>query len=80
MARLGPTRRASVRHGAVRALEHNGLAGRAAPRPDRGAVHALRVNQRRPLPSHKRIALRADKTGQSFGAMIYLAAAVINSR
>jgi hypothetical protein len=28
----------------------------------------------------KRIALRADKTDQSFAAMIHLAAAVINSR
>jgi len=32
------------------------------------------------LKEFKRIALRADKTGQSFKAMIYLVAAVINSR
>jgi len=32
------------------------------------------------LKELKRIALRADKTDQSFAAMIYLAAAVINSR
>ena len=32
------------------------------------------------LKEFKRIALRADKTDQSFEAMIYLASAVINSR
>ena len=32
------------------------------------------------LKEFKRVALRADKTDQSFRAMIYLAAAVINSR
>ena len=32
------------------------------------------------LKEFKRIAMRACKTDQSFGAMIYLAAAVINSR
>ena len=32
------------------------------------------------LKEFKRIALRADKTDQSFKAMVYLAAAVINSR
>jgi transposase len=32
------------------------------------------------LKEFKRIAMRADKTGQSFAAMIHLAAAVINSR
>ena len=32
------------------------------------------------LKEFKRVALRADKTDQSFEAMIYLAAAVINSR
>ncbi len=32
------------------------------------------------LKEFKRIAMRADKTDQSFAAMIYLAAAVINSR
>ena len=32
------------------------------------------------LKEFKRIALRADKTDQSFTAMIYLASAVINSR
>jgi transposase len=32
------------------------------------------------LKEFKRIALRADKTDQSFKAMIYLAAALINSR
>ena len=32
------------------------------------------------LKKFKRIAMRADKTDQSFKAMIYLAAAVINSR
>jgi len=32
------------------------------------------------LKEFKRIALRADKTDQSFAAMIYLVAAVINSR
>jgi transposase len=32
------------------------------------------------LKEFKRIALRADKTDQSFQAMIYLASAVINSR
>ena len=32
------------------------------------------------LKEFKRIALRADKTDQSFSAMTYLAAAVINSR
>ena len=32
------------------------------------------------LTEFKRIALRADKTDQSFEAMIYLASAVINSR
>ena len=32
------------------------------------------------LKEFKRIAMRADKTDQSFQAMIYLGAAVINSR
>ena len=32
------------------------------------------------LKEFKRLAMRADKTDQSFSAMIYLAAAVINSR
>ena len=32
------------------------------------------------LKEFKRIAMRADKTDQSFAAAIYLAAAVINSR
>ena len=32
------------------------------------------------LKEFKRIAMRADKTDQSFAALIYLAAAVINSR
>ena len=32
------------------------------------------------LKEFKRIALRADKTDQSFAAMIYIAGAVINSR
>jgi len=32
------------------------------------------------LKEFKRIAMRADKTDQSFAAMIYLTAAVINSR
>jgi len=32
------------------------------------------------LKEFKRIALRACKTGQSFSSMIYLAAAIINSR
>ena len=32
------------------------------------------------LKEFKRIALRADKTDQSFAAMIHLAAAIINSR
>ena len=32
------------------------------------------------LKEFKRIAMRADKTGESFAAMIHLAAAVINSR
>ncbi len=32
------------------------------------------------LKELKRIALRADKTDQSFAAMIHIAAAVINSR
>ena len=32
------------------------------------------------LKEFKRIAMRADKTDQSFAAMIYLAAAIINSR
>ncbi len=32
------------------------------------------------LQEFKRIALRADKTDQSFAAMIYIAAALINSR
>jgi len=32
------------------------------------------------LKEFKRIAMRADKTDQSFAAMIYLAAALINSR
>ena len=32
------------------------------------------------LKDFKRIALRADKTDQSFAAMIYIAAALINSR
>ena len=32
------------------------------------------------LKEFKRIAMRADKTDQSFKAMIYLAAAIINSR
>jgi transposase len=32
------------------------------------------------LKEFKRIALRADKTDQSFKAMIYLAAAIVNSR
>ena len=32
------------------------------------------------LKDFKRIALRADKTDQSFAAMIHLAAVVINSR
>ena len=32
------------------------------------------------LKEFKRIAMRADKTDQSFASMIHLAAAVINSR
>lgn len=32
------------------------------------------------LKEFKRIAMRSDKTDQSFSAMIYIAAAVINSR
>lgn len=32
------------------------------------------------LKEFKRIAMRADKTDQSFSAMIYLAAAIVNSR
>jgi transposase len=32
------------------------------------------------LKEFKRIAMRADKTGQSFSALIYLAGAIINSR
>ena len=32
------------------------------------------------LKELKRIAMRADKTGQSFAAFVYLTAAVINSR
>ena len=32
------------------------------------------------LREFKRIAMRADKTDQSFSAMIYLAAAIMNSR
>ncbi|MFC0375707.1 IS5/IS1182 family transposase, partial [Sphingobium indicum] len=32
------------------------------------------------LKEFKRIAMRSDKTDQSFSAMIYLASAVINSR
>ena len=32
------------------------------------------------LKEFKRIALRADKTDQSFAAMVYIAAALINSR
>nr|WP_321182372.1 hypothetical protein [Methylobacterium sp. Leaf122] len=32
------------------------------------------------LKELKRVAMRADKTGQSFAALIYLCAAVINSR
>jgi transposase len=32
------------------------------------------------LKDYKRIAMRSDKTDQSFAAMIYTAAAVINSR
>ena len=32
------------------------------------------------LKEFKRIAMRADKTDQSFSAMIYLTAAVVNSR
>jgi transposase len=32
------------------------------------------------LKDFKRIAMRADKTGESFSAIIHLAAAVINSR
>jgi transposase len=32
------------------------------------------------LKEYKRIAMRADKTDQSFSAMIYLTAAVVNSR
>ena len=34
----------------------------------------------RKLKDFKRIAMRADKTDQSFEAMIYLCSAVINSR
>ncbi|HEY1857896.1 MAG TPA: IS5/IS1182 family transposase, partial [Acidocella sp.] len=32
------------------------------------------------LKEFKRIAMRSDKTDQSFKAMVYLASAVINSR
>ena len=32
------------------------------------------------LKEFKRIAIRSDKTDESFGAMIYLAGAIINSR
>ena len=32
------------------------------------------------LKEFKRIAMRSDKTDQSFAAMIYISAAVINSR
>jgi hypothetical protein len=38
-----------------------------------------RVRIRKPK-EFKRIAMRSDKTDQSFAAMIYISAAVINSR
>jgi transposase len=56
---------------------------RAAPLPVDAAVYKWRhliENFFGRLKEFKRIAMRADKTDQSFAAAIYLAAAVLNSR
>lgn len=56
---------------------------RAKPLPLDGELYNWRhliENYFCKLKGFKRIAMRADKTDQSFAAMIYLAAAVINSR
>jgi len=53
------------------------------PHPVRRAIYAWRhliENFFCKLKGFKRIAMRACKTARSFEAMIYLAAAVINSR
>ena len=58
-------------------------ANRQEPRPydkDLYKARSLIENFFCKLKEFKRIALRADKTDQSFSAMIHLAAAVINSR
>ena len=56
---------------------------RARPLPLDGELYTWRhliENYFCKLKEFKRIAMRADKTDQSFSAMIHLAAAVINSR
>ena len=56
---------------------------RAKPLPLDGELYKWRhliENYFCKLKEFKRIAMRADKTDQSFSAMIYLAEAVINSR
>ncbi len=56
---------------------------RSAPLPFDAALYKWRhliENFFAKLKDFKRIAMRADKTDQSFGAAIYLAAAVLNSR
>ena len=56
---------------------------RASPRPIDQEIYKWRhliENFFCKLKEFKRIAMRADKTDQSFQAMIHLAAAVINSR
>ena len=56
---------------------------RAKPLPLDGELYKWRhliENYFCKLKEFKRIAMRADKTDQSFSAMIYLAAAVINSK
>jgi transposase len=58
-------------------------ARRASPLPLDAELHKWRhliENFFCKLKDFKRIAMRADKTDRSFAAMIYLAAAVINSR
>jgi transposase len=56
---------------------------RASPRPIEREIYKWRhliENFFCKLKEFKRIAMRSDKTDQSFSAMIYLAAAVIHSR
>jgi transposase len=57
--------------------------GRKAPAPHDAEKYKWRhliENYFQKLKEFKRIAMRSDKTDESFSAMIYLAAAIINAR